>query len=538
MSLLTVNSTVPRALLIPEILSNVISHVGTHVMDKHYRGSDRRGGPTPSSRRTLFALALTCRAFSEQALDALWETSTDIVPLLRCAGIIVPPQDEDEDNGFISPTESQLAIISRYAHRVRFLSMTWLGENPKRPSYALSFLQTLVDSSKILMPNLRCLVVETGFFLHLVPPLLGPRLQHLTIRTLYYGYNGAHVVQRLAFDMILRSLPSSCPSLQSFKVDIFGLNTLDASSIAPLLSHAIPNLPQLRTVIAPVITKDALTHLPSSLTSIETHLPTGSDLEDILGSSHGHFVFRNLGSVDWWIKEWRDVEDFARLWPGKLTSLSLRSSPVRLDRSNMIKFNPGQLQVLFDSLHTSEAFKYLQCIRLSDSSNYSRQSKFTKIITIDTLRPLFHLTHLKVVDMDTTSSISLYEEDLKEAAKAWPRLEVLLLNKKFGWHAPTPMTLVDVVKFIELCPCLTELCVGITLEDVDDEFGAGNLHRLKPCDSDTLEHLTLRYPHADDHCFRIVYGTPFGEGYGSPFNLLLKKLFPGVKPVCNLFGEF
>ncbi|KAG2748198.1 hypothetical protein P692DRAFT_20834149 [Suillus brevipes Sb2] len=32
-----------------------------------------QGGYVIPSRPTLFALALTCRAFSEQALDALWE---------------------------------------------------------------------------------------------------------------------------------------------------------------------------------------------------------------------------------------------------------------------------------------------------------------------------------------------------------------------------------------------------------------------------------------------------------------------------------
>lgn len=34
--------------------------------------------------RTLFSLALTCHATSESALDALWRTIDDIIPLIRC----------------------------------------------------------------------------------------------------------------------------------------------------------------------------------------------------------------------------------------------------------------------------------------------------------------------------------------------------------------------------------------------------------------------------------------------------------------------
>ncbi|KAG0696365.1 hypothetical protein DFH29DRAFT_1082930 [Suillus ampliporus] len=524
--LLTVNNTMPRALLISEIFSNVISHIGTHEMDE-----DHRDGPTALSRRTLLSLASTCRAFSEQALDALWETSTDIDLLLQCAGIILA----DNDDGVI-PTESQLAIINRYAHRIRFLTMG----NDKWSRRVQSFLQTFAYSSKVLMPNLRGLVVGTDSLFHLVPPLLGPRLQHLTIQTTYYEDSEAHVLRKPALDMFLRSLPSSCPSIQSFKVDIdTGRRALDVPSIAPLLSHPIQNLQQLRTVIAPSITKDTLTHLPTSLTSIETYLPTGSDLEEILGSSHGQLVFKNLGSVDWWIKEWRDVEDFARLWPGKLTSLSLRCSPVGFDqelRSDTIEFDPDLLQVFFGSLHTRDAFRYLQCIRLSESSNYPREFESTTVITLDTIRPLFHLTRLRVVDIDTTCSISLCEEDLEEVAAAWPCLEVLLLNKELGWHAPTPlMTVVVVVRFIELCPCLTELCIGITLDNVDEEFD-----HLKPCNSDTLEYLTLRYPHADEHCLRVAHspGSVLGKRRRTQFDFLLEKLFPRVKPFCEVTEDY
>ncbi|KAG0704044.1 hypothetical protein DFH29DRAFT_873992 [Suillus ampliporus] len=526
----------PRALLVSEIFSNIISYVGTHV-PMYTRGqmyNIRRDGPTGLSRMTLFALALTCRAFSEQALDALWETITSIDRLLQCAGIILAPKKlpQDDDDDCIVPTESQLAIISRYAHRVRFLTMHWGMEDPMSPRHVQSFLKTLVDSSKILMPNLRGLHVASSSFLHLVPPLLGPRLQHLTIYTDYEEDNEEHVLQRPVLDKVLRSLPSSCPLLESFKVYTATgrrLEPQDVPSIAPLLSHPILNLQRLHTVVSPTITKDALTHLPSSLTSIETHLPTGSDLEDIFGSSRGPFLFENLGSVDWWIKEWRDIEDFIRLWPCKLTSMSLRSN------TDTVKFDPGLLQVLLDSLHTREPFRHLQCIHLLES--HACPFTFTtKVITIDTIRPLFYLRHLKVVDINTKSCIDIDEFGLDEIVDAWPCLEVLLLNERHGWHVHSSpgVTLRGVVGFIGLCPHLTKLCIGITLIDVDEDFDLdmNSILDLEPRrGSDTLKYLLLRYPRAEER---------IREHLAVRLGMLIEKLFPRVAPfsIYNRYSQY
>ncbi|KAG0704045.1 hypothetical protein DFH29DRAFT_1078514 [Suillus ampliporus] len=496
----------PRALLVSEIFSNVISYVGTHVMY-----------PSALSRRTLLALAVTCRAFSEQALDSLWKAIKNIVPLLRCAGITLPPKNlPQDDDGSIIPTESQLAIINRYAHRVRFLIMCY-NDWPRRVQ---SFLQTLVYSSKVLMPNLRGLVIGTDEFFHLLPPLLGPRLQHLTIYTAYHEDNEADVLRRPALDMVLRSLPSSCPSLESFKVYINNTyGPWDLPSIAPLLSHAIQNLQKLHTVVAlsMMITKDALTRLPSSLTSIETQLPAGSDLEDIFGSSRGPFLFENIESVDWWIKEWQDVEDFARLWPRKLTSMSLRS--------NMVTFDPEPLQVLFDTFHTRDPFRHLQCIHLLESLGCL--STLTKVITIDTIRPLFYLSQLQVLDINTKSSVDIDEQDLEEMADAWPCLEVLLLNKKHGCHPPSPpgVTLRGVVEFVALCPRLTKLCLGITLDYMEKDFDLDmdSILNLEPRrDSDTLEYLMLSHPRS------------IREDFAERLGMLIEKLFPRVAP----FGTF
>ncbi|KAG2155348.1 uncharacterized protein EDB93DRAFT_1247830 [Suillus bovinus] len=496
-----------RALLLYEILSNIISYITI----------DDRPGVWPveyvtSSTPTLFAIALTCRAFSEQALDALWNNFKGVEPLMRCAGIIPAPQKRRQEDRYypIILTEAQLDIIARYAHRIRSLEV---GMDYWQPDYITqSFLRTIGGSSKVLTPNLRSLQIGRGL-VHVAPPLLGLHLQHLLInisdhRDDYY------------LDAVFQCLPSYCPSLESLTVskphNLF--RERNAPFVLPL-SHAIQKMSKLRTVDVPTITKDALAYLGGlpSIVDICLQLPTGSDLEYILGSSRGPNLFENVDSIDLEIRDWPDVEVFTRLWPRKLTSITLRSEA---------KFDPSLLQGLCGSLHVREAFKNLQYIHLSEPIHCRLSSNI--VITIDTIRPLFYLRQLRVVDIDTRSCLSISANDLLEMAEAWHYLEVLLLNKTDGsmsGAAPVPqwVTVTEVVKFVELRPSLKQLCIGITLSTVDYDYDMdkASLHALKPRDSDSrLEFLTLRYPH-DEEYIRTTYSSEFG--------ILFSKLFPRVK---------
>lgn len=221
--------------------------------------------------------------------------------------------------------------------------------------------------------------------------------------------------------MILRSLPTTCPSLESFNFYLcYDFSSRPGPWDAPLarpVSYAVQNLQKLRIINVPASTNDALTYLGglSSFISIKTRLPTGSDLEDILDSSRGPILFENLDSADWEIEEWRDVEIFIRLRPHKLTSILLQSE---------VSFDPSLLQVLFLSFHMREAFRNLQCICLSES--FIPRFLPSTGITIDTIRPLFYLSHLWAVDIDTTSCtcIIIGEDDLEEIEEAWSYLEV------------------------------------------------------------------------------------------------------------------
>lgn len=407
-----------------------------------------------------------------------------------------------------------MVIVDRYAHRVRFLKMT---THDWQSHLVQSFLQTLAYSAKVLMPNLRCLSGQFSSFsssiLHLLRPLLGPRLQDISIHT-RDSFEKQAFSQRTALHVVLQTLHSCCPSLEIFCFDTYSSihsSAWDAHT-ARAASHSIQRLQKLRTVAVPAITKDALAHLGGlpCLTSLDTYLPTGNVLEEVFRSSRTPFPFENLRSIDWEIEDWADVEVFTRLWSQNLTRLSLRSK---------IPFDPSLLQTMFESFHTSEAFKYLQSIHFTQSSECPINP--TIIFTNNTIRPLLHLRHLRVVEFDTGSSIWVDNDDLKRMAKAWPCLKELYLNETHGCHNPTPqVTLLGLVEFIELCPLLTTLYVGsVTLAGVDmDAYEDFHISNIEPCRSRTLKSLSLTYPYAQERHDDIVW-----RGYLEDF---LDTLFP------------
>ncbi|KAG2098082.1 hypothetical protein BD769DRAFT_1700668 [Suillus cothurnatus] len=450
--LLSVNRTMPRALLISEIFSNIISHLNVDECDAHQWQADYVAPSGP----TLFALALTCRAFSEQALDALWNTLRGVEPFMRCAGIISEEGERLQDFPII-PTEAQMAIISRYANRVRSANILLEGSDAKPTRLACQIS---------LYPP--------------APPLTWPTSAPSLHLCIYLQVSARPAV--LAENFVAH--------------DLTGSSSLPDPWDGPLalpVSYAIQNLQKLRTVNVPAITKDALTYLGglSSFTSIKTRLPTGSDLEDFLNSSRSPILFENFNSVDWEIEEWRDVEAF------------------------------------FDSLHVREAFRNLQCIRLTDFANYD--VPIGTVITIDTIRPLFYLSHLRVVEINTASCRSIGEDELEEIGQAWPCLEVLLFNESNGFMPNAPLiplrvSLSDVVRFVERYPRVRQLSIGITISSVNDDYDMeeASLRALEPRDSNSrLNFLVLKYPPNEENMQRT---------YQSRFDILLKKLFPRLGP--------
>ncbi|KIJ13760.1 hypothetical protein PAXINDRAFT_116679, partial [Paxillus involutus ATCC 200175] len=113
-----------NALGIHEILFDIFNHVCAITAAD---GSTKKPNLNPS----LVALARTCRAFQEPALDALWLQLDDLTPLLRClpedvwvlSAVEEASQDRTEVFGIRRPlNESEWGILQGYTRRIRVVT--------------------------------------------------------------------------------------------------------------------------------------------------------------------------------------------------------------------------------------------------------------------------------------------------------------------------------------------------------------------------------------------------------------------------------
>ena len=94
-----------KALRNPETVSNIASYV--------YWG--RNMPDTPLDLRGILALALTCKAFLEPALDQLWRRQLNLVNLIKTL-----PQDSWElcNGDFVGPDGQRLQLIVRLVAKI------------------------------------------------------------------------------------------------------------------------------------------------------------------------------------------------------------------------------------------------------------------------------------------------------------------------------------------------------------------------------------------------------------------------------------
>ncbi|OAX31738.1 hypothetical protein K503DRAFT_703255, partial [Rhizopogon vinicolor AM-OR11-026] len=117
---------------------------------------------------TIAALARTCRAFKEPALDVLWKNMDGLGPLVSCLPENVKLDVLNSDPNVISwiflihveqslrrpPFVEEWMIFGQYAHRIHSLTICYSGLN----EISDLVVEALVSApSSVMLPNLRTL---------------------------------------------------------------------------------------------------------------------------------------------------------------------------------------------------------------------------------------------------------------------------------------------------------------------------------------------------------------------------------------------
>ncbi|KAG2066513.1 hypothetical protein BDR04DRAFT_65656 [Suillus decipiens] len=446
-----------QALLIPELLPEIFKFLHVSLSEKTTFGPHSIWYAVPISRKSLAALARTCKAFHEPAMDLLWSEIEVLESLLGCVPRLHPliycdgrmrwdwvrdsrPLSADEAHQFLrhSARVRSLTIMSDVDHRSRlhFFSVT--------PTELYNF------------PRLRSLTVYTDY-LNIFPP-----------HTLHHCYPVTPDIQSIL--ICFANLEHFCVKIPYDMVD----STADLLS---RISDTVRLCKQLATLSCPLIDWAAWRHL-SNLSTLKR-----VDIVDM-----------SSDAVLPWPLEW-NITSFSPFSNVTILSFELHSAayviPI-LQHSqfpSLKKFNihvevlslPETVQ-LFHVLSKCKACKTIEKISISSRYRRDHNPSDDSLSVMPHLRCFMRLRSLHLSCFDFY--LNLDNDFLLKIMSTWPHMRCLEVEDCRFDHSP--VTFQGVFAALRLCPQLHKLRIAIdnTTIDLDPDF--------EPMQNPSLRMLDLR----------------------------------------------
>ncbi|KAH9856728.1 hypothetical protein C2E23DRAFT_453452 [Lenzites betulinus] len=461
----------------PEVLKEICLQLAPGELDTEapYKLRTRRW----LRRKTLAHLARVCRAFSDPALDVLWEVVEDVMPILS----ILPPFEFLADETYALSrdlTQPEWDRFQRYVQRVHTLSMSVFAPSELEmisPS-VWTFLARWCPPGQGLLPRLRSLR-----WLTLTDPepgcvlLLSPSLRHLYIhKQIDTSENAPKLWPN---ELIVEFAQMTVyPQLESLHVDATRfLNDFPA----PKISTLSPRLTHLQELVV----DDRIFVNALFFTTLAT--------------------FRNLRKLKFWMRVFLP-KNFS-VSPGsfnELRHLDLSADPLALDRFLKIT-SPQHLETL--TVHVLDWFRCTDDEAITHiHSVLSHMSFCTRKLSITLeqegprvpalLAPalaFWRLTHVEIILEEYIPELIVSNTELRAFADAWPHLVEFTLALKDTARPDDILTFPDppvprtLVYFAERHPQLVSLTLPFVsvgqirdgiLEGLD-AISAGRPHRLK-----------------------------------------------------------
>ncbi|KAF9233796.1 hypothetical protein BU15DRAFT_53408 [Melanogaster broomeanus] len=479
-----------RALLIHEILCMIVDFV-----------HDNSWVFNP----TLAALARTCKAFKEPALDTLWFELDDLSPLARCLprdswkGARHPSSSYEEIYSFTRPlTETEWCTLQGYARRIRVLE---LGYWPHR-TFDETGIRVLCNppTTDPLFPNIQVITWchttrERLSFLRTLP---GLKTTCLTITDWDTDWGTGELAT-------LATLTTRCPEMKTVQLPELGSIQLN-NGISGILCGWV----NLTDVSCDVIDEPTLLHLGSlrSLTSLSFVL----ERHYALGRSTLPFVdmFTSLSSLTVTTTRMDDIRRLMLRLHVQLKSLTV-----------VVNHGPEQREVKPFLLTLGQSCNQDHLESVTISHRHPTLQTTCLPLTIDDFSPLAFFGNLKEIFIDTGCQIELDGSDILQLASAWPRLTTLSLNSQHGWRTDTGISPLDLLPLVRKCTGLGHLTVMLNTESfgtipLDRPGGGFSAHSLRYLD---------------------VLDSQIEDGSVGPLAALLSDLFPKLRYINHWRGD-
>ncbi|KAJ6463441.1 hypothetical protein C8R45DRAFT_878305 [Mycena sanguinolenta] len=384
----------------------------------------------PGRLQTLVALATTCRAFKEPALDALWENLRD----LECVLQLFPP-------GLFVQGRLTRPIVSAdwtrprlYVSRVKKLSIK--GSN-KEYAQILQVMGPFCPSGGPF-PNLRCLrCLEVWQDLTPLVVLLHQQLKEVSLS----------FPPSITNLLLLSALAIICPHLTHVDIHLNGVVYCPRTDA--VISAAFPPLEALECLGISVDVHVGALNLGS--------LPTLTDLF-LCGPT-------NLGNASFPCLRELTIQDVDAVWT---TNMFRRAEDVDLVALSLGLFpatTTSQMAELVRVLKSVVLPTSLGTLRLRPARG-NLDAMPAHVMTADALRMLSFFRELKIVIIHSSFGSDLDDETLKILAASWTRLTELELTPR---HADnTNLTLKSLAVLAQSCPHLWHLHLKVDARDVPE----------------------------------------------------------------------
>ncbi|KAH7921197.1 hypothetical protein BV22DRAFT_1198366 [Leucogyrophana mollusca] len=394
--------------------------------------------------RALAFLARTCRTFQGPASDILWADVRRLTPLVKCLPedlwSVGPPGVPTNMRAF--PLRGQVLflrpmvlkdwiIFRRYSQRVRNLEISSANAaifralcNPPDPSYLFPGLLSLRWSNKATQQD------AIPFLRSLIKPTL------LSIS----------LPARIYRQIDVTSLGLLCPNIQCILLgedpDGEGYLTADVGSRMIRQCQTLKRFDCFST-----ISDETLLQL-ACLPALESLSFTPSNT-----TSFGHL--KGLPQAFPALRELTVVAHVFVPFMAFLESVDLALITLNI-RGTAAFGNTGIPDNLFAMLPSQCRRDTLSSIHISDEWQPRMD-----LLTYDPeyLRPLSAFKNLTSLVIRTTRSLLLNDDNLKELALAWPRLENLQLVSSHSWRVQPSITLPGLLPLLEHCPRLASLAI-------------------------------------------------------------------------------
>ncbi|KAG2073426.1 hypothetical protein BDR04DRAFT_1094939 [Suillus decipiens] len=417
-----------QALLIPEILWEIFAQVNQLYIS------------TSLIRKTTAALAATCKAFYEPAMDLLWAEIYDLTPLLGCVTRLHPLiYHGDSDRSYCFDWAENVEPLS--AHEAR----QFLRHSPR--------VRTLTISSHCVL-KLLC-VIPTG-------TCIFPKLKSLTWKLSTVKYLNLFLPHTLRQCYImsvneLQPIVTCCTALELLDIGTPDRSTANELS---LLSNSVCLCRNLVTLSCPPLDWAAWKHLSNlhalrSLTIDEGRIPPPWSLE-------------------------QGVIDFSPFLNLIALSFRLHSAACSIRILHYLQF--PSLKKLFISLDVLSSAEAEQLFRaLSNCKACQTLEELTIILKDENLAPrgnsltviphLLCFTQLRSLSLFCHDTFIHLDDDLLvEAISSWPHIHSLKIEDS-GFRT-SPVTFRALFTALRLRPQLYSLRVAINTADLDIDIDA------------------------------------------------------------------